>query len=159
MPTKSKFVPPSPVDPNPNTSWVPQTKVVWIFYIIALFISRAIVGALFSTTSAHAWTVVNVAHAFCSFYLLHWIKGVPIEGSDSQGKYDKLTFFEQIDQQRQFTTTKKFLLAVPVGLYILTLYKIGNDPFLLILNTAASAVVIIGKLPFMHRVRILGIND
>lgn len=54
-----------------------------------------------------------------TFYLLHWIKGAPFDDPfNPQGKYDKLTFWEQLDRSMHWTPTKKFLLSVPIVLYV-----------------------------------------
>ena len=49
-----------------------------------------------------------------TFYLLHWKKGSPVYYD--QGKYDHLTFWEQIDGGSQFTDTKKFFTIIPVAM-------------------------------------------
>ncbi|GAA5801245.1 diphthine synthase [Helicostylum pulchrum] len=49
-------------------------------------------------------------------------KGTPID--NNQGAYDGLTVWEQIDDGVQFTATRKFLMAVPIGLFFM-LYVIG----------------------------------
>ena len=49
-----------------------------------------------------------------SFYLLHWKKGTPVYYD--QGKYDHLTFWEQIDGGSQFTSNKKFFTIIPIAM-------------------------------------------
>lgn len=49
------------------------------------------------------------------FFFLHTLKGTPWESAD-QGKSRYLTQWEQIDDEMQFTATRKFLTVVPVVL-------------------------------------------
>ena len=47
-----------------------------------------------------------------TFYLFHWKKGSPF--AEDQGVYDKLTWWEQVDNGRQLTRGRKFLTVLPV---------------------------------------------
>ena len=47
--------------------------------------------------------------------MFHWIKGIPFDFNS--GAYDGLTLWEQIDNGAQFTPAKKYLTALPIGLY------------------------------------------
>lgn len=49
-----------------------------------------------------------------TFYFFHWTKGSPDEFS--QGEWNGLTFWEQLDAGVPWTTTKKFLMIVPTVL-------------------------------------------
>jgi len=116
-----------------------------------------------------------------TFPFLHWIKGVPFAGVDAdQGAYESLTWWEQLDSGAQFTTTKKILTLVPIILFASLSLELCPSPSLLIsdtlfqsyatslyvsdgivfllANTVVSIPIIVAKMPFMHRVRIFGIN-
>ncbi|OBZ86662.1 hypothetical protein A0J61_05288, partial [Choanephora cucurbitarum] len=82
--------------------------------------------------------------------------GIPFE--NNQGAYDGLTLWEQIDGGVQFTATRKFLTAVPIVLFLLSTHYTHYDVFLFGINFTALLVVLVAKLPVMHRVRIFGIN-
>jgi len=77
----------------------------------------------------------------------------------SQGKYDNLTFWEQLDDGLQYSTTRKFLTAVPVVLFLLASHSTEYARQPLALNLIAVLVMVIAKLPVMDRVRILGMNS
>lgn len=49
-----------------------------------------------------------------TFYFFHWTKGSPDEFS--QGEWNGLTFWEQLDAGVPWTKTKKFLMIVPTVL-------------------------------------------
>lgn len=48
--------------------------------------------------------------------MFHWVQGIPFEFN--AGAYDNLNMWEQIDNGDQYTPTKKFLLTVPIVLYV-----------------------------------------
>jgi len=93
-----------------------------------------------------------------SVYSMHWVKGAPFWVAEDQGRYDHLTFWEQIDHGSQNTTTKKWLTLVPVVLCILACSECSWDFTWIVINGLFAFVAILGKFPFMHRARILGIN-
>ena len=57
---------------------------------------------------------------------MHWVKGSPLPksmpglqwGSGYDDKYDRLTFWEQLDGGQQYTLNKKFLTIVPIVLCV-----------------------------------------
>lgn len=58
-----------------------------------------------------AWTYVHLLHGAVTYPLLHWNKGSPVQLD--QGRYDGLTFWEQLDDGVQHTATRKFFTALP----------------------------------------------
>ncbi|TVU39591.1 hypothetical protein EJB05_13017 [Eragrostis curvula] len=166
-----------PVDVNKNTEWF-MYPGVWTTYILLLFFAWLLVLSVSGCSPGAAWTVVNLAH----FALLHHHrsakfgtkrilpnpdspgrpsspcrtasfrrvqhKGTPF-AADDQGIYNRLTWWEQIDNGQQLTRNRKYLMASH-----LTDYK---QP-MLFLNTVAVLVLVVAKLPNMHKVRIFGIN-
>merc|ERR1719461_1019496 len=58
------------------------------------------------------WCLVNLTHAFFTFKVLHWNKGTPDVFDD--GKFDRMTFWEQIDHGCQHTKTRKGFMLVPI---------------------------------------------
>lgn len=54
-----------------------------------------------------------------TFFAFHWVKGSPFE--EGKRKYERYTFWEQLDNGVQWTPTRKFLLLVPIGLYVFSL--------------------------------------
>lgn len=90
--------------------------------------------------------------------MLHWNKGSPVMEDAIGGQYDQLTFWEQIDGGAQFTLNKKLFTVIPVLLFLWASYDTQWEVDALALDFIALAIVLIGKSPFMHKVRILGIN-
>ena len=52
-----------------------------------------------------------------TFFFLHWLIGVPFSGIEyDQGRFDRLTLWEQFDSGAQYTRTKKALTITPIVL-------------------------------------------
>jgi ORMDL family len=65
----------------------------------------------------YAWTIIHVTMTLVQFHFFHWVKGTPYWAEDN-GKYDDLTFWEQIDDGVQYTPNRKFLTVVPLIVYV-----------------------------------------
>eukprot|EP00245_Coleochaete_scutata_P006784 TRINITY_DN21569_c0_g1_i1.p1 TRINITY_DN21569_c0_g1~~TRINITY_DN21569_c0_g1_i1.p1 ORF type:complete len:182 (+),score=26.56 TRINITY_DN21569_c0_g1_i1:147-692(+) len=158
----SKYAPTGPflvnakpsTDINKNTSWFDYPGV-WTMYILICISSWLMFMMLFNVTWDRAWTMVHLIHFVVTYYFFHWKKGSPF--SEDQGVYDKLTWWEQVDSGKQLTRNRKFLTVLPVVLYLLATHEDFDHP-IFIVNTITVAILLIAKLPSMHKVRILGIN-
>ncbi|KAJ8506111.1 hypothetical protein OPV22_006997 [Ensete ventricosum] len=144
-----------PVDMNKNTEWF-MYPGVWTTYILILFFSWLIFLSVLGCNPGTAWTIVNLVHFAITYHFFHWKKGTPF--SDDQGIYNSLTWWEQIDNGKQLTRNRKFLTVVPVVLYLIASHTTDYRHPMLFLNTVAVIVLVIAKLPNMHKVRIFGIN-
>ncbi|OZJ06009.1 hypothetical protein BZG36_01092 [Bifiguratus adelaidae] len=140
---------------NLNSSWV-NYKGAWfttVFMILCLKMFFSIIPGISSEAS---WTLTNLSYNTGSFIMFHWVQGIPFE--NNQGAYDGLTLWEQIDGGIQFTSTRKFLTAVPVVLFLLSTHYTHYDFVTFLINFTFTAIALIAKLPQMHGVRVLGIN-
>jgi len=99
-----------------------------------------------------ALTWLNLLHALGTFPLLHWIS---IKGLEKQNVYDNddesYTFWEQIDDGKQWTRTRKWLLVIPVVLYLMATNSTDFRRQPLLLNLLAMLVLVIPKIPFMAK--------
>ena len=89
--------------------------------------------------------------------MLHWVKGCPDD--TTQGEYNGLTLYEQIDGGTPWTATKKFLMLVPTLLTLAGCYFADYKSFYIVINSGIFLIAIIAKIPEMHRIRIFGINS
>ncbi len=96
-----------------------------------------------------SWTLTNVTYMFGSFLMFHWVRGVPFEFN--AGAYDNLNMWEQIDSGDQYTPTKKFLLSVPVLLFLISTHYTHYDFTMFMINFLATVAVILPKLPAVSR--------
>lgn len=85
---------------------------------------------------------------FGSFLMFHWVRGIPFEFN--AGAYDNLNMWEQIDNGDQYTPTKKFLLCVPIVLFLLSTHYTHYDLTYFTINFLATLGVVIPKLPYVR---------
>mmetsp|Transcript_32392 Transcript_32392/g.44493 ORF Transcript_32392/g.44493 Transcript_32392/m.44493 type:complete len:171 (+) Transcript_32392:102-614(+) len=144
---------------NRNTDYLEDWHI-WPL-LVAIILGGQFLLSLFMTSDL-AWIVVLFLHNIISFVLLHWIKGVPFgDIHNAQGKFDKLTLWEQIDDGVQYSNTRKFFTVELIILYLYVLHitvEHGYGLAVFVLNTATFIPCIIGKMPGMYKVRIFGIN-
>ena len=77
--------------------------------------------------------------------MFHYVRGVPFEFN--AGAYDNLNMWEQIDNGDQYTPAKKFLLSVPIVLFLLSTHYTHYDLTYFTINFLAVLGVVIPKLP------------
>lgn len=77
--------------------------------------------------------------------MFHYVRGVPFEFN--AGAYDNLNMWEQIDNGDQYTPAKKFLLSVPICLFLLSTHYTHYDLTYFMINFLAVLGVVIPKLP------------
>lgn len=146
---------PSVVNINKNTSWLNQPGA-WAWYL-GLIVLGWLVLAVLIDDSGLAWTYVHLIHGVVTYYLLHWTKGTPFVDED-QGKYELLTFWEQLDNCVYGTRNRKLFTLTPLVLFILATHGTDFRKQPLGLNLGVVLVLLVAKLPALHKVRIFGIN-
>jgi len=139
---------------NRNVTFI-DNPISWVFYTLIVVFFRIVVSGIGFSGPA-AWTIVNYAHGICTFIFLHWIKGSPFV--DDHGQYSQLTFWEQIDDCIQYTKARKFFTLFPIVLFFLTVDSAGWELAWGWINLIITVIVVLAKLPIMHKVRIFGIN-
>lgn len=93
-------------------------------------------------------------------YAVHWVKGNPFVSTVVNTKsVETLTFWEQIDGGKQNTMTRKIFTLVPIVMCFIACIEADWDVTWTIINGVIAFAAILGKLPFMHRTRIFGINE
>mmetsp|Transcript_67544 Transcript_67544/g.152859 ORF Transcript_67544/g.152859 Transcript_67544/m.152859 type:complete len:174 (+) Transcript_67544:187-708(+) len=141
---------------NKNVEWMKE-PFAWVFYPLSIVGTFFAVMILMDGSVATALTVTNLLHGVFTFALLHWVKGSP--DFYDQGVYNGLTLWEQIEPTGDWDATKKYLTLVPTLLLLATLVASDYDSKGMALNIPVWAVLVVGKLPAMYRVRIFGINS
>ena len=148
---------------NPNVEFL-SGKGFWSFYILFVFsiyiITGLIINSLWPSQKYHHYitTIVNVAHTCITFIIIHWVKGTPFWIPASQGRYDHDTFWEQIDDGRQYTTTRKILTGIPVVVFLLACYDVQWNIIPVVVNLIALGFAVVPKHAALDHVRIFGIN-
>ncbi|KAI9189158.1 sphingolipid homeostasis protein orm1 [Blastocladiella emersonii ATCC 22665] len=140
---------------NFNSDWV-NYKGAWATNVFIILALRVLFGIVPAISSELAWTLTNISFNIVSFFMFHMIIGTPFDFN--QGACDGLTLWEQIDNEVQFTPAKKFFTALPIGLFLISTHYTHYDATNFCVNLIVLAIVLIAKLPSMHRVRLFGIN-
>lgn len=94
-----------------------------------------------------SWTLTNITYMLGSYIMFHYVRGVPFEFNG--GAYDNLNMWEQIDDGAQYTPAKKFLMSVPIVLFLLSTHYTHYDLTYFTINFIALLFVIIPKLPYV----------
>lgn len=117
---------------------------------------RVAFGLMPGMTRETCWTLTNFSYSIFSFFFFHWLCGSPTD--NNQGEFDALTVWEQLDNGEQYTPARKFLTAFPVLLFLISTHYSRYDWNTFLVNLIFLMVQLLAKMPFMHRVRLFGIN-
>ena len=117
----------------------------WMIHIILILLLKIIYDIIPSLTQETSWTLVNISYMFGSYLMFHWVRGVPFEFN--AGAYDNLNMWEQIDNGDQYTPAKKFLLSVPICLFLVSTHYTHYDLTYFMVNFLATLAVVVPKLP------------
>ncbi|KAF2744132.1 Orm1 type endoplasmic reticulum protein [Sporormia fimetaria CBS 119925] len=137
--------------PNLNADWV-HAKGAWVIHFVLIAMAKILFDIMPGVSQETSWTLTNISYMFGSYIMFHYVRGVPFDFN--AGAYDNLNMWEQIDNGAQYTPTKKFLLLVPILLFLVSTHYTHYDLTYFIINTLATIAVVIPKLPFFHRMRI-----
>lgn len=124
--------------------WIIGAWTIHFVLIAALKIFYDIIPGVSQETS---WTLTNITYMFVTFIMFHWVRGIPFEFN--AGAYDNLNMWEQIDNGDQYTPAKKFLLSVPIILFLLSTHYTHYDLTSFLINFLATLGVVIPKLPIV----------
>jgi hypothetical protein len=96
-------------------------------------------------TQELSWTLTNISYMLGSYIMFHWVRGIPFDFN--AGAYDNLNMWEPIDNGDQYTPAKKYLLSVPVVLFLVSTHYTHYDIVYFMINLLATVAVVIPKLP------------
>eukprot|EP00731_Ephydatia_muelleri_P007903 Em0004g241a len=142
--------------PNPNALWL-NSRGMWLGYILMVAFLHFLLMSVPFLTTGMAWTLTHLIHNVGNYVMFHYLKGTPYTTND-QGDARRLTNWEQIDNGEQYTATRKFLIAVPVVLFLLASFYTINSFNHSVVNLLALCIGVLPKLPHFHRFRLFGIN-
>jgi hypothetical protein len=117
----------------------------WTIHIVLIACLKILFDIIPGVSQETSWTLTNISYMFGSFLMFHWVRGVPFEFN--AGAYDNLNMWEQIDNGAQYTPAKKFLLSVPIVLFLLSTHYTHYDLTYFTINFMATLGVVIPKLP------------
>ncbi|KAL1584903.1 hypothetical protein WHR41_06634 [Cladosporium halotolerans] len=143
-------------NPNLNANWV-NMKGAWMVHIIIILLLKIVYDIVPSISQETSWTMTNISYMFGSYLMFHYVRGVPFEFN--AGAYDNLNMWEQIDNGDQYTPAKKFLLSVPICLFLVSTHYTHYDLTYFMINFLATLMVVVPKLPALHRLRFAVFNE
>lgn len=120
----------------------------WTIHFVLILASKILFDIVPGISQEMSWTLTNIAYTFGSFLMFHWVRGVPFDFNS--GAYDNLNMWEQIDNGDQYTPAKKFLLTVPIILFLLSTHYTHYDLWYFVINFLVMMVVVVPKLPFVR---------
>ena len=120
----------------------------WTIHFVLIIALKILYDIIPGVTQETSWTLTNISYMFGSYLMFHWVRGVPFEFN--AGAYDNLNMWEQIDNGDQYTPAKKFLLSVPIILFLLSTHYTHYDFMYFTINFLAVLAVIIPKLPWVN---------
>ncbi|OLL23700.1 hypothetical protein NEOLI_005353 [Neolecta irregularis DAH-3] len=99
-------------EPNWNSSWV-NSKGAWAIHIVIIIALKILFNSVPWVSQEVGWTLTNLSYmAVGSYLMFHYVRGIPFEFN--AGAFDDLVMWEQIDNEAQYTPTKKWLTFVPI---------------------------------------------
>lgn len=120
----------------------------WTIHIVLIACLKIFYDIIPGVSQETSWTLTNMTYMFGSYLMFHYVRGVPFEFNS--GAFDNLNMWEQIDNGAQYTPTKKFLLSVPISLFLLSTHYTHYDLAYFIINFLAVLAVVIPKLPWVR---------
>lgn len=141
---------------NKNIDWI-NGKGTKLGYMFIIFVTWAFLNATRLFKVSESWTATNLIHMVVTIFMLHWVKGCPDDST--QGEYNGLTLWEQIDAGVSWTSMKKFMILMPTLLTLISCHFAVYEPIFVVVNVSAFIICILPKLPAMYRVRVFGINS
>jgi hypothetical protein len=121
----------------------------WTIHFVLIAMLKILYGILPGVSQETSWTLTNISYMLATYIMFHGVRGTPFEFNS--GAYDNLNMWEQIDDGAQYTPAKKFLLSVPIMLFLLSTHYTHYDLTYFTINFLATLSVVIPKLPFVSR--------
>lgn len=125
----------------------------WGIHIVLIIALKILYDVIPGVSQETSWTLVNISYMLGSYIMFHYVRGVPFEFN--AGAYDNLNMWEQIDDGAQYTPAKKFLLSVPIVLFLLSTHYTHYDLTYFTINFLAVLGVVIPKLPFVSMISVI----
>ena len=117
----------------------------WAIHVVLIVIGKILFDIIPGVSQETSWTLTNISYMAASYLMFHYVRGVPFDFN--AGAFDNLNMWEQIDNGDQYTPSKKFLLMVPIALFLVSTHYTHYDLTYFIINMLATIAVVVPKLP------------
>jgi hypothetical protein len=149
---------PRPYSLPPSLSQLTQFATgAWLIHPILIFCLKILYDIIPGISQETSWTLTNLTYVAGSYLMFHWVRGIPFDFNS--GAYDNLNMWEQIDDGDQFTPTKKYLLSVPIVLFLVSTHYTHYDLTTFLVNLLATVAVTIPKLPAVRSLEVYVAHD
>lgn len=129
----------------------------WVIHFVLIVLGKILFDIMPGVSQETSWTLTNISYMAGSYLMFHYVRGVPFDFNS--GAYDNLNMWEQIDNGDQYTPAKKFLLFVPIALFLVSTHYTHYDLTYFVINTLATIAVVIPKLPSVTNPEILSYSQ
>ncbi|THH33536.1 hypothetical protein EUX98_g699 [Antrodiella citrinella] len=126
----------------------------WLIHPVLIIAGKIVVDTIPGMRQEVSWLIVNLMYLGLSYLMFHYVTGIPFQSDLHSGAYDDLTMWEQIDDGAHYTPAKKWLLCVPIVLFLASTHYTRYNPWLFAINLTALIFVLLPKLPQFHRQRL-----
>jgi hypothetical protein len=123
----------------------------WTIHVVIIACLKILYDVIPGSSQEASWTLTNMTYMVGSYIMFHYVRGIPFDFNG--GAFDNLNMWEQIDNGAQYTPTKKFLLSVPIVLFLISTHYTHYDSTYFVINFLATLAVVIPKLPFVSNVQ------
>jgi hypothetical protein len=117
----------------------------WVIHPVLIVLGKILLDIIPGMTQETSWTMVNLSYVAATYLMFHYVRGVPFDFNS--GAFDNLNMWEQIDNGDQYTPAKKFLLSVPILLFLISTHFTHYDLTYFIVNVLATIAAVVPKLP------------
>ena len=124
-----------------------MTTGAWTIHIVLIAALKLLFNVVPTVSQETSWTLTNITYMATTYLMFHYVRGVPFEFN--AGAYDNLNMWEQIDNGDQYTPAKKFLLAIPILLFLVSTHYTHYGGWHFGINVLALFAVVVPKLPWV----------
>ncbi|KAJ3386166.1 hypothetical protein HDU92_002673 [Lobulomyces angularis] len=140
---------------NQNAAWA-NYRGSWTVNLLLLFGVGLLFLSLPGLTTEMVWSFTTLTYNIITFIMFHGVIGTPFDYDQNQLNGE--TLWEQFDDGAQYTPTKKFLVAVPIILFLVSTHYTHYNTFTFLICLAATVTNVVAKSPLMYKVRLFGFN-
>lgn len=146
----------SPPQANWKQYWL-NNRGTWLAWVLSTAALHLLLLSMPFFSTPTVWTLTHVIHNLLVYFIFHHMKGSPFDAGD-QGVLRRLTHWEQLDDEQQFTAPKKFVIGITILLFLLASVYTYGDTFYTAVNLLSLALGLLPKFPMLHKFRLFGIN-
>jgi hypothetical protein len=133
------------VRPRPWSDGHTDKPGAWLIHPILIICLKIFFDIWPGISQELSWTLTNISYMTGSYIMFHWVRGIPFDFN--AGAFDNLNMWEQIDNGDQYTPAKKYLLSVPIILFLISTHYTHYDIVYFLINLLTTVAVVIPKLP------------